>query len=350
VLRLAVTVLPKQVWTAVEQALGAVAIGVLGLQTMESCLALAAAGRENAAVLECSTGRARFVLCSGDAPVQVRRFILGGGGEAGSEAIVAQLALELPRTYDWLRESGKPQPQVLVVGSRIGLDEDSTAMLGGDIDGVERPPVECVVASGDVEPGLASLMLLHAVCRGKAIPSLLEPPAVRIPWGRRPIAALAAGALAGAALTWCAVADLRAMRDVQAEVQTVGGNARQVESQLANAEAAAAPFVETAAAARRLHAVLGQRVPASRLVAEVSNCAADGIHIEGLQFASTEKVMVAGIVEGPTRKSALETLAGFVDRLRTLPYLVADGQDEVTEVSGSPNRLRFRLVRSWSKR
>ena len=77
------------------------------------------------------------------------------------------------------------------------------------------------------------------------------------------------------------------------------------------------------------------------------NAAEAGLTLDRLDFASAEKVVVSGVVTGPTRQQALATLATFGKRLRELPYLVADGGDEVGEVTGQRNLYRFKLTLAW---
>ncbi|MCA8977572.1 MAG: hypothetical protein KDC98_22805 [Planctomycetes bacterium] len=342
--------LPAGVWQPLRSAFESSGMSVSGVHTMESCLALAAAGTAgNTAVLECSPGRARFVLCDAGAPVQVRRFILGGGGDTDSAALVAQLALELPRTFDWLRESGKSLPKTMVLGSRLRLDGDSTEMLRGDLEGIERPAVRYELADGAIEPGLATLMLLSRLADGEPLPSLLSAPTIRIPFRRSRVWAIAAMGLFGLALSWSAIVDVRAGFEVEDEVARTDAERLRLEQDLTGLEAIAAPLVETALERKRLDAALGMRRPVSRLIAEISNCATDAIHLESLQFASTATVAVGGVVKGSSRKAALEALTGFVDRLRTLSYLDPDGRDEVSEVPGASNCLRFRIVMSWGR-
>jgi hypothetical protein len=52
-------------------------------------------------------------------------------------------------------------------------------------------------------------------------------------------------------------------------------------------------------------------------------------------------------VEGDSRQEALAALAAFSRRLRGLSYVQADGQEEVGEIDGRSNRLRFRLGMAW---
>lgn len=341
------TALAKNVWDPLQEAFRAAGIAVISLHSMESCMALAApATGERTAVLDCSSGRARFVLCDGQSAVQVRRFLVGSAGDGGGGALVAQLAMELPRTLDWLRETGHQPPQALVLGTRIEIDAESREMLRGDLERVDCAAVDFELAEDAASPGLATAMLLTRLCADQPRPSLLSLPKIELPWGTSRYVALAAVAVVGLACAWSAVADGTAMFTAQEDLVEVASERLRLEQDLV-AIASAVPVAEPEAGTERLQTALSLRRPTSRLLCEVSNCATDAIHLEALQFASTEKVVLTGVVQGDTRQDALAGLAQFAQRLRGLPFLRAGGQEDVSEVAGQTNRFRFRLSLSW---
>jgi len=302
---------------------------------------------ERTAVLECSSGRARFVLCDGQSAVQVRRFLVGGSGEGDSSALVAQLAMELPRTLDWLRESGHPPPQVLVLGTRIEVDAESREMLRGDLERVVSATADFTVGPGAQQPGLATAMLLCRLCAGQDRPSLLSAPKLELPWPRSAFVALGAAATVAMVCAWSAVVDSRAVFGVQEQLVEVASERLRLEQELVVATSKIVPTPAIEPGLERLQGALSLRRPTSRLLAEVSNSAPSGVHLEALQFASTDKVVLTGVVHGPSRQKALAGLTDFAQRLRALPYLRAGGQEEVSEVAGQSNRFRFKLSLSW---
>jgi hypothetical protein len=319
------TVLPRAAWEPLAAAFEASGLKVLGLHSMETCLALGAVGHghkaESVAVVEVNAGRARFVLCDGDCPVQVRRFLIGGGGSGGEglgAAVTTQLAMELPRTFEWLRETGQPVPATLVLGLRAGDDESAPEMLQSDeLKQVLRAKSPVVVGEGQASPGLATATLLVRLASGKPLPSLLEPPRVVLPLGFTRLATLFTSVAAGLACTASAIVD------------TTGGMALQSE------------------ALSWLQKAMSMRRPISRLLADVSDCASADLHIEDLKFASTERLLVIGVVKGASRQQALAAIAAFAKRLNEIPYVQTGGDEEIGEVPRLPNCFRFRLGMNW---
>ena len=142
------------------------------------------------------------MLCDGQAAVQVRRFIVvGGGGDSDSGALVAQLAMELPRTLYWLRETGHQQPQALVLGTRIDIDAESREMLRGDLQSISSATLDFAVTEDASRPGLAAAMLLTRLCTGSSLPSLLSLPKIELPWRASRFVAIGAAAVVGVAIS-----------------------------------------------------------------------------------------------------------------------------------------------------
>lgn len=345
----AATALARNVWEPLAQAFEQAGIEVLGLHSMEACLALAAqrAGGERVAVLECNSGRARFVLCDGDTPAQVRRFLIGASGEHNTSAFAAQLAMELPRTFDWLRETGHQPPTTLVLGTRVGIEDESLEMIRGDLGAIVRADPALRIEDGQLMPGLGVAMLLQRLVAGAAPPSLLEPVRLRLPWGKSLFAMLGAAAAVAAMGSWSAVVDGSSLQESRDRLAVVVAANDRLQTELADLERTMAQEPQMTPDEARLQAALCQRRPTSRLVAELSNCVEGELCLEELKFASTERITIVGWVGGHTRKEALDSFAAFSRRLRALPYLLADGQEEVNEVAGKDNRFRFKVGMAW---
>jgi len=344
-----VTAMARSVWEPIHDAFRQAGIEVLGLHSMETCLALAAPAEPgtNTAILECNAGRARFVLCDGQSPVQVRRFLVGGGSEANAEAFVAQLAMELPRTIDWLRETGYGLPGVLLLGTRVGIADDSIDLVRGDLQKVVRAKISLQVEKEQTAPGLGVAMLFERLFDGVPPPSLLTAPQITLPWAASRFVALGVAAAAGLACSWSAVVEGTSLLQLRDQLAEVTRETQSLRGQLAGLELGAEELTGTSVEDLRLQGALNLRRPISRLASEVSNCAGETVHLEELKFASTERIVVTGVVQGESRKQALAALADFSKQLRGLPYVLADGQEEVNEVTGQQSRFRFRLSLSW---
>jgi hypothetical protein len=352
------TALPRNVWEPVREAFRACNIPVLGMHSTEACLAAGAfatmkhtgavrseaAMTERCAVVEVGAGRARFVLCDGKSAVQVRRFMVGTA-ENNPDALTTQLAMELPRTIDWLRESGHQVPSVLVLGHRIGIAEESFDLIRGDLARVVR--AEAVSVTGDVVPSLASTALLCEIATGDALPSLLSPQRLHLPATGLRMLAVPAIVAAGGLCSLLALQEYRTTLSLRDQIGEALEERESLRQKLVEADVVIRTPFESQARMRQLAMAVGLRRPVSRLVAEISSGAVDDILLDGLQFASNERVVVTGVVRGASRTGALAVLSEFASHVRGLPYLDADAQEDVSEVVGQPNQFRFRLGMAW---
>ncbi|MFY9344415.1 MAG: hypothetical protein WAT39_18120 [Planctomycetota bacterium] len=342
----------RSAWEPIAAAFAAHDIKVLGLYSTETCLALAAEPADGAAdapvaMLDCTSGRARFVLCDGQSPVLVRRFLIGAGGETNAATMTTQLAMELPRTFDWLRETGQALPKTLVLGARVQVEDEALPILKGEhLHAIVRGQSPLVGGADVAPPNLGAAMLMVRLCGGQSLPSLLAPVAVTLPLGPSRFVGLAAAAIAGFACAWSAVVDGTAMLADREELAATRTENDQLTARLASRDAGVIPAPDRSNDEARLQGALNLRRPVSRLVADVSNAAEPVIVLEETRFASTDRLVVVGSATGSTRQEALAALTVFSKRLRALPYLRADGQDEIAEVPGK-NRFRFKLGMAW---
>ncbi|MCK5942757.1 MAG: hypothetical protein KAI24_12345, partial [Planctomycetes bacterium] len=100
----------------------------------------------------------------------------------------------------------------------------------------------------------------------------------------------------------------------------------------------------------RLDAALSMRRPISRMLADICNSCGADLRIDELKFASKSPVVIDGHVEAVSRQAALKAMVAFSDKVRTLPFLEARGHEEVSEVLGRPNQIRFRIGLAWRNR
>lgn len=347
-LQISTCALARSIWEPLRDVLAKHHVAVLSLQTMEACLARSesASGSEPVAIVECNGGRARLVISVDGAPVQVRRFMVSGG--AGNVAgVLTQLAMEVPRTMDWLRETGQPLPSRMVVGPRVGVDTESLNMLEGD----ELSEVVCAEAlvdrdEGASEPGLAVATLLHELCTGAPVASLLDAARIRLPWAARQVMAVAVALIVAGLAAFGAVVEGQAWLEVRAERESVDALLEDVQYQLANLELREGdmPVVQEDPG---LTDALKMRRPISLLISEACNQCGESVRLQEVVFASRGMVIVTGVVDGAGHQQALASLAQFTQALRELPYLVPVGRDEVTEVAGATSRFQFKITLSW---
>ena len=89
------------------------------------------------------------------------------------------------------------------------------------------------------------------------------------------------------------------------------------------------------------------RRPISKPLVDVRNCADTQLHIEDMKFASTDRIVVLGIVQGDSRQDALKAIARFSRQLADIPYVLTGGDEEITEVPRLKNSFKFRLGMKW---
>jgi Tfp pilus assembly protein PilN len=348
---LGVTAMARSAYELLQKAFEAAGIEVASLTSIENGLAMAIAGDlpPRTAVLEYSAGRARFVLCENGAPVMVRRFLVAGldQSEAFDPAVLgAQLAMEVPRTLDFLREQGHGRPDALLVSHRTGLGDGDLELLSGDVAQCRLAKPDWQVVAGQDTPGLATFGLLRSLAEGAELPSLLGGVTVMLPRARWP-QVLAAGLLglglvgAGAATMVCR--DIAGIDAQVAQLQAENDRLATEISSFANA----APAGETGPQ-RRLQQALGTRRPYSLLLAQLCNAAPATCNLLLVDFTRAEEVIVEGVVTGATRRQAVATLGSFVAAVRQLAMVVDDGNNEAGE-GDAPNRLHFRFHLHWRR-
>jgi Tfp pilus assembly protein PilN len=348
---LGVTAIARSAYEVLHKAFEAAGIEVASLTSIENGLAMAIASDlpPRTAVLEYSAGRARFVLCENGAPVMVRRFLVAGldQSEAFDPAVLgAQLAMEVPRTLDFLREQGHGRPDALLVSHRTGLQEADLELLSGDVALCRLAKPDWQPVAGQDTPGLATYGLLRSLAAGAELPSLLGGVTVVLPRARWP-QVLAAGLL-GVGLVG-AGASLLIHREV------AGIDAQLVQLQAENDQLAreigsfgnAAPAGETAAQ-RRLQQALVTRRPYSLVLARLCNAAPPTCNLLLVDFTRADEVVVEGVVTESTRRQAVATLGDFVAVVRQIEMVVDDGNNEASE-GDAPNRLHFRCHLHWRR-
>jgi len=341
--------LGRSIWEPVRAAFENCNLEVLSLQTMESCLAMAtdAWHAEPVALLECNGARARYVVCVDQTAVTVRRFMISGGGLQNEATLMTQLAMELPRTMVWLRESGQKLPSRLLIGSRVGLADECLQMLANDEVGELKRAVLEVDCDEDLStPSMGVGSLLNRLANGANAHSLLDRSSLQLPMGKRHFVTILAAAGVAVLGGYSAVVDGSAWLRTGGERDNVSAQCADVQSQL---EELAQGATQSAVPSNHplLTAAMNMRRPVSRLISEVSNSAPAGISLDEIKFASESPIVLSGQVEGASRQQALAAMGEFTKKVHAMPFVMANGQDEMSEVIGRPNRFRFKLSLSW---
>ncbi len=347
------TALAEDVWAPFGKAFADSGVNVLSLSIVEASLAAATRAQTGEIVLvaEVSGGRARFVIAEGRGVVQSRRFIVGAGSESvDADAVMTQLAMELPRTLEWLREGDMPIPTAVLVGRRLGVPKDDLNVLVGDpITELREAEFKVQVDAGTQEPGLAALSVLDRLVRGEGVPSLLTEPRIKLPLTRGMRVAIAAMLAVGFSASAIALVNgyearthRNAFQSYTEELQALNRALDDFSRQLPDGEVMLAD--ET-----RLEQALQTRRPISRLLADISRNAQADMVIDDLSFASMDAIKISGYVEGARRSVALTSLATFARGMRALVYIGSQGGEDVRPVEGFSARFHFELVFTWRR-
>lgn len=348
---IATTVLPKSVWEPLAKAFAESGIKVAGLHSIEDGMA-AALGRESperTAVIEQSANKARFVLVDNGGVAQVRRFIVPGmdSSDGDTSVLAAQLAMEVPRTLDYLKEIHCPPPAALVVSHRIAIAAADLEMFRGEVAACSHHVHGCRLEDGQAVPGMATIGLLRQLARGRTPPSLTGGITVVLP--SSPLAWIAAAAAVAVGFGCGALATVKQgeVGGLQAALTTTRLETERLEREL---QALTMPQQEEVAVNPeqiRLAGILTARRPLSRLLAAMCGAAPKNVRFEEVQFTAEDRVQVIGIAEGETRLASLLALSELATHMRAIEFLVGDGKEDVAEVEGGQHRMRFKFTMNW---
>lgn len=346
-LRVAATALPKAVWDGLQKVFSEAGVAVASLCSLENALARIAPSAAQTAVVECGVGRARFVLSEDRTVVQVRRFIVGAGADQNSEAIGAQLSLELPRTLEWLRESGNGAPVAMLLGPRAAAGIAAVQM---DLEGM--PPVTVreqplPVPEGERAPTLAIATLLTAIAEGAPLPSLLAPLRIELPITGRRVTLLAGAMVLSGLAAWSANTDFTRWRSAQRQVDELRRSAADVERTIHELQQAEEVALGSAHVQdEKLQRALGNRRPVSLLLADLARSVGK-IRLDAIDCAADDKINLSGFVAAASRRDALEEVARFLREVRALPYLAPLTGEDIAEMPGLLHGFRFQIGFSW---
>lgn len=342
--RFAVVALPSRVWPLLQPAFDRNGLEVLTLTSIEEGMraVLPANAPDTAALLDVSGNRARFVHTEHRAVTQVRRFLLptmSTDGEA-DPMLAAHLAIEIPRTLDYLAEIEHPLPRALFIGPRTPIADSELDSLAGDIPLCDRLPLPFSIADHQAAPSLATVGRLHDVL-SRRLRSVLGDLHVEAPRSPAPLLAALAAAAAGAAVA-SQVAPLRELNlQLEREAAVTADSLLELgqqETELLAGRDPTPPLADD-----QLDTVLRHRRPASLLLASVCNAVPAGIALSELAFSNSGEIVVRGRTTESSRLLSLQMIADFTDGLRRVPCLTNGSEDIVgdTDTAGVAFAVRF---------
>lgn len=343
--RFAVVALPSRAWQQLQPALDRNGLEVLTLTSIEEGMraVLPANAPDIAALLDVSGNRARFVHTEHGAVTQVRRFLLptmSNDREAADPMLAAHLAIEIPRTLDYLAEIEHPLPRALFVGPRTPIAETDLDTLAGDIPVCERLPLPFGIADHQAPPSLATVGRLLAV-QSRRPRSALEGMHVEAPRSPVPLLAALGAAAAGLAVA-TQVSPLRE-RNAQLEAEAAATAQTLLELGQQETELLADRDPTPPLADEQLDSVLRRRRPASLLLASVCNAAPAGIALTELAYSNAGEIIVRGRTTEPSRLLSLQMIADFAEGLGRVSCLANGSEDIVSDndTTGVAFAVRF---------
>lgn len=239
----------------------------------------------------------------------------GGDGVLSRE----RLKFELARTLDYFAGEGSPAPAGIAFAPGLGVSAEDASLVTDalpvvPLDLPEVPPTRDPVA-------LASLGWLRALSGRSQVPWL----DYGAPGGQRLTVAARVGAaalLAGAGVTWMHVGAPEA--ELAAARAEVAKRIEVLEAAVAERDAAVeeAPPAPEPPGGDRLAEALGQRRPASALLAALLEATPGDLALLEAGYDTFDRIRVAGRAERGSRIEAMRALRTLEDAIDALPYVV----------------------------
>ncbi len=349
--RIGVVAAPQALLDPIARGCADADVDLLGVLSLESCIAgiLDRSLPERTAVVDYSGGRARFLAFEDGQLAQMRRFVVHGMvSDAGSQALlVGQLAMELPRTLEFLREQGCEPPTCLLVGHHIAAGDDLLTMTEGAISKVVQFEPKASIADGEEVPSLATLGLLQLIQSGGVLPFLRPRFAIQLPWQPWRMVRQAAAAVVAIGATAVGLQEQFDAQSLRRGRDGLLADGARIQQEL-RSRASPAPNGETLdAEQQRERLLLRQRRPFSLAIARVSQQVREFLALDSLEFLDAGHLRVKGTVAAPDRLTALRTIGEFGEALATVPFLARSGSDEVKDDDARTGVLRFQFDLTW---
>lgn len=352
--RYAVVALPTEAFRPIERALARRDAKATTLTSLPDALARALPRGlpDRVLVLEITGSKAHIAFCEDAAAVQVRRILLPpvlASGEGPLEPIVSHLALEMPRTLDYLESQKLGRPEAMVVGHAMRLPDEYLHMVAADVGDCVPYTTPYAVPEGCPEPGMGTYGVLQAEVRRQRFSLIGEwqsPASRRL----RRVAGIIVGGTVACAV-WGAT-------ELSLEEAAMRAKLEELRSHTATLNERGAPEGEPATAQsgdiaqdsaadlESLGALFDERRPLSLLVAGACNALPESGRFTRMHVESGGAIELSGSIDVPDRVEALRVLAGVVDRLGAIAF-TADWAETVAE---RRDGLTFQIRGGWRLR
>ncbi|MGE3174641.1 MAG: hypothetical protein AB7O97_18560 [Planctomycetota bacterium] len=338
--RVSVCAAPAGVLEPIRRGCAEADVALLGVLSIENGIAgvLDQDLPERTAVIDFAGGKARFLVYERGQLTHMRRFLVHGVDSAAGmrDLFVAQLAMEVPRTLDYLREQDCDPPQCLLVSHSIAAGEDLLAMTEGQIPEVRTYQPTVRLAAGEDEPSLATLGLLQKLQRGRRLPLLTEDVALTLPPQPLRIAARAAAAVVGVAGLVVGMQQHGEARALRIERQGLEAAIDRSRNEIAR-RLQPVPMVETLDPEQaREQQILSRRRPISRCIARLCELVGPELHYDAIAFPDRHHLELHGGVAARNRLEALRVLGEFGEALGAVPFLERTGSEDLYDDPQGP--------------
>ncbi|MCA8943005.1 MAG: hypothetical protein KDB80_10635 [Planctomycetes bacterium] len=351
--RAAAVCVARNAWQPIESALEELRIPIASLTSMEHAIAGAIPPTMPArtAVLEISAGKARFILCERDTVLQSRRFMLPSGvdSDGDSSMIQVQLAMEVPRTLDYLAEQGHGRPDGLLVSHRVFRNDEDTQMLRQEVAECRRYVPRARLADGVEVPGLATFGVLERLTSPRRTPLHTLTAGISVTVRRSParIAAALLAILVGSVGGIAGFQKLDAREDLHAVHELARVERQRLEAELASERTRTEHALPLSPDQARLLGILNERRPLSLLISEIANATVDGIVLDAIEFGRGDRITLSGQARGASRVVALDRFSGYLESLEDIALVASDGRESIQRSEDDARRIAFTVNLFW---
>ena len=301
------------------------------------------------AAISRSGERLRYLHCQDGGIVQVRRLVAPDLDDP--TMVTTHLAIEIPRTSEFLAQNGWRAATECILTADLGIDQELAKLLvNEDLTRVRTAPAPHVPTSSGAgaESSLpASLQgLTQRILerdRAWSLTNDFVPKYWRSKtWLARRVGGSAVILLGLAAALWSGYRWF-----------VTGGDVARLRARLEHLTLGDPGNLEPLMDRDRVEREFSQnwrdrRRPVSRALADLIACATEGVYFAAIRLdAKQDRITVDGWCQTPSRRETLEKIAEVLASMRVLPML-RPAAENVTAVAGAPvGRLDFHVAMVW---